>query len=183
IKKLNKLGFEIDFDEVKKTVKGTFGRPHIAKFLLKKYPKKFDSVRDVFDKYIGAGKSAFVKPEDFISIKDAVKIIKKSGGISILAHPGIYPKEDSIKLIDYFIDNGGQGIETYYPYHLICPDLNFDEKDNNNMINFYRDIARSKNVLESGGGDYHGEYRPTLGVLNIPDEILFKIKNKLDISY
>ena len=182
IKKLNNLGFEINFDEVKKTVKGTFGRPHIAKFLLKKYPKKFASVRDVFDKYIGAGKAAFVKPQDFVPIKDAVKIIKESNGVAILAHPGIYLKERSLELINYFIKEGGDGIETYYLYYIICPNLNLDEKGNNEMIAFYKDIARSKNILESGGGDYHGEYRSTLGELKIPNEILSKIKNKLHIS-
>jgi hypothetical protein len=182
IKKLNKLGFKIDFDEVKKTAKGTLGRPHIAKFLLRRYLKRFVSVKDVFDKYIGAGKPAFVKPEEFVPIKKAVKIINQSGGISILAHPGIYPKEDSIKLIDYFINNGGQGIETYYPYHLLYQDLNLDEKGNNGLIAYYKDIARSKNLLESGGCDYHGNYRPTLGRLNIPYRILENLRRRIPLS-
>jgi|TARA_B100001964_G_C14231194_1_gene600125 hypothetical protein len=182
IKKLNNLGFKIDFNEVKKTVKGTFGRPHIAKFLLKKYPSEFSSIRDVFDKYIEKGKAAFVKPTEMPPIKDTIKIINKSNGISILAHPGVYPKECSLKLINHFIDMGGDGIETYYPYHIICPNLNLDEKGNNEMVAFYKDIARYKNILEGGGGDYHGEYRFTLGELKIPDEILSRIKNKLNIS-
>ena len=182
IKKLNNLGFKIDFSWVKKTVKGTFGRPHIAKFLLKKYPKEFSSIRDVFDKYIGKGKAAFVKPTEMPLIKNAIKIIEESNGISILAHPGIYSKECSIKLINHFIDMGGDGIETYYPYHIICQDLKLDEKGNNEMINFYKNIAKSKNILESGGGDYHGDYRPTLGELKIPDKILFRIKDKLHLS-
>jgi hypothetical protein len=50
------------------------------------------------------------------------------------------------------------------------------------MVAFYKDIARYKNILEGGGGDYHGEYRFTLGELKIPDEILSRIKNKLNIS-
>jgi|TARA_B100001971_G_C18252178_1_gene579160 hypothetical protein len=179
IKKLNSLGFEVDFDEIKKTAKGTFGRPHIAKFLMKKYPDKFSSVRDVFDKYIGAGKAAFVKPMGFIPIKDAVRIIKEAGGVSILSHPGIYPREDSIRLIDYFIENGGEGIETYYPYHIICPDLELDEKGNNDLIDFYRDIAKSKQVLESGGNDFHGDYRPSLGIVNIPYSVLENMKKKI----
>jgi predicted metal-dependent phosphoesterase TrpH len=182
IKKLNDLGFRIDFDSVKKTAKGTFGRPHIAKFLLKKYPDEFASVRDVFDKYIGAGKPAFVKPSGMPPIKDAIKTIKDSKGVAILAHPGIYPKERSLKLINYFVNMGGDGIETYYPYHIICPELNLDEKGNNEMIKFYRSIAKSKNIIESGGGDFHGKYRPTLGKLEIPDKILSELKNKSRLS-
>lgn len=182
IKKLNMCGFKIDFDEVKKTVKGAFGRPHIAKFLLRKYPKKFDSVKDVFDKYIGTGKAAFVKPEDFIPVKDAVRIIKKSHGISILAHPGIYQKEDSIRLIDYFIGSGGEGIETYYPYHLICPEQKLNKKENEELINFYKNIAKSKKILESGGNDHHGSYRFTLGKVNIPDKVLENLRNRVPVS-
>lgn len=182
IKKLNNLGFEIDFDEVKKTAKGTFGRPHIAKFLIKKYPDKFTSVRDVFDKYIGAGKPAFVKPENFVSIKDAVQIIKESGGTSILSHPGIYPREDSIKLVDYFIKNGGQGIETYYPYHIICPEMKLNKEGNKKLINFYKSIAKSKKILESGGNDHHGNYRFTLGEIKILGRVLENLKNKIPPS-
>ena len=183
IKKLNNLGFEISFEEVKKTAKGTFGRPHIAKFLLKKYSNKFVSMKDVFDKYIGAGKAAFVKPRDYVSIKDAIRIIKESNGVSILAHPGLYPREKSIELIDFFIENKGDGIETYYPYHIMCPNLNLDVDKNNELINFYRSLAASKNILESGGGDHHGKFMCTLGELKIPYKILSKIKNKLHLFY
>ena len=63
---------------MKKTVKGTFGRPHIAKYLLKKYPDKFASVRDVFDKLIGRGKKAYLDTKGRVSIKDGIKIIKEA---------------------------------------------------------------------------------------------------------
>jgi len=182
IEKLNGFGYEIEYEDVKKTVKGTFGRPHIAKYLLKKYPDKFTSVRDVFDKLIGTGKKAFIETNFRVSIKDANKIIKGSGGISILAHPGIYPREDSIKLIDYFIDNEGEGIETYYPYHIICPELNLDEKGNEDLINFYKGIVKSKNILESGGNDHHGKYRFTLGKVKIPEKVLENLRNKIPVE-
>ena len=178
IGKLKGFGYEIDYDDVKKTVKGTFGRPHIAKYLLKKYPSEFSSVADVFDKLIGTGKKAFVETHDRVSIKDAINAIRESGGISILAHPGIYPKEDSVRLIDYFIGAGGDGIETYYPYHIICPYLNIDEDENKKLIDFYRKIAKSKKILESGGNDHHGEYRPTLGAVEIPYSVLKNLKNR-----
>ncbi|MBI2658421.1 PHP domain-containing protein [Candidatus Woesearchaeota archaeon] len=178
IGKLKSLGYEIEYEEVKKTAKGTFGRPHIAKYLLKKYPSEFSSVADVFDKLIGTGKKAFVGTHDRVSIKDAVKTIKGAGGISILAHPGIYTKEDSIRIIDYFIDKGGEGIETYYPYHIICPELNVDKEGNEKIIGFYKKIAKSKRILESGGNDHHGNYRFTLGAVEIPYEVLENLRNR-----
>lgn len=178
INKLNKLGFEINYEEVKKQAKGTFGRPHIAKHLLKKHPERFTSVNDVFDKYLGQGKPAFVKTTNRVSINKAINIIKGAKGLSFLAHPGIYPKGKSAKLIDYFVFNGGDGIETYYPYHVICPNLCLDAKGNEQLIQFFKEIAKSKNILESGGSDYHGKYRSTLGETNMPDLTLDSIKKK-----
>ncbi len=182
IEKLKNLGYEIEYGEVKKTVKGTFGRPHIAKYLLKKYPDKFNSVRDVFDKLIGIGRPAYLDTKGRVSIKDGIKTIQNAGGVAILAHPGIYPKKDSVKLIDYFIGNGGDGIETYYPYHIICPELEIGEKGNKKLILFYRGIAKTKKVLESGGNDHHGNYRFTLGKIKIPDKILENLKNRVPVS-
>src|SRR3989338_8168367 len=182
IEKLKNLGYEIKYEDVKKTVEGTFGRPHIAKYLFKKYPNKFTSVKDVFDKLIGHGKKAYLDTKGRVSIKDGIKIIQNSGGVAILAHPGVYPKEDSVKLIDYFISNGGDGIETYYPYHIICPDLNIDKKGNEKMIEFYRNIARAKKLLESGGNDHHGNYRFTLGAIQIPEKVLENLKNRIPVS-
>ena len=182
IEKLKYLGYEIEYEDVKKTVKGTFGRPHIAKYLLKKYPDEFASVRDVFDKLIGHGKKAYFDTKGRVSIKDGIRTIKKAGGVAILAHPGVYPKEDSIKIIDYFIGNGGDGIETYYPYHIICPELKLDKKGNEKMIEFYRNIARAKKLLESGGNDHHGNYRFTFGEVKIPVSVLENLKNGIQVS-
>ncbi len=182
IEKLNGLGYEIEYEDVKKTVKGTFGRPHIAKYLLKKYPDKFASVSDVFDKLIGHGKKAYLDTKGRVSIKDGIKAIREAGGVAILAHPGVYPKEDSVKLIDYFIENGGGGIETYYPYHIIRPELKIDERGNQEMINFYKKIAKSKNLLESVGNDHHGNYRFTLGAVQIPEKVLENLKKRIPVS-
>jgi len=178
IEKIKNLGYEIEYEDVKKTVKGTFGRPHIAKYLLKKYPNKFTSVADVFDKLIGRGKPAYLDTKGRVSIKDGIKTIKEAGGVAILAHPGVYLKEDSVKLIDYFIDDGGNGIETYYPYHIICPELKLDEKGNEELIKFYKNITKSKRILESGGNDHHGNYRFTLGKVEIPEKVLENLKNR-----
>lgn len=179
IKKLNDMGYEIKYEDVKKTVKGTFGRPHIAKYLVKKYPDKFNSVREVFDQLIGRGKPAYLDTKERVSIKVGIKTIQNAWGVAILAHPGIYPREDSLKIIDYFIENGGDGIETYYPYHIICPELKMDEKANKEMVDFYRKVAESKKVLESGGNDHHGNYRFTLGAVQIPERVLKNLKNKV----
>ena len=176
---MKSLCYGIEYDDVKKSVEGTFVTPHIARYLVKKYPEKFSSVRDVFDKLLSKGKKAFIKTHDRVSIKDAITVIRQASGVSILAHPGVYPREHSIRLIDYFIENHGDGIETYYPYHIIFPELNIDNNGNQKMIDFYKRIARSRKILESGGNDHHDKQRFTFGEVKIPDKVLRTLKNSL----
>ncbi len=176
IDKLQKLGYDITFEEVAKSVGGAFGRPHISKLLIEKYPEQFSSIKDVFDRYLGVGKPAYVDRGNKNTMKDAISIIKKAGGISFLAHPGVYKKEDSMELIKVFKSLGGNGIETYYPYHIICPGLKIDEEENLKMIGFYQNVLKSMNLLESGGSDFHGSDRDTFGNVRIGRDVLERLE-------
>lgn len=178
IKKLRGFGFEITFEEVARTVKGVFGRPHIARFLVEKYPEEFSSVKDVFDKYLAVNKPAYADRTDRHSIKEAVELIKKAGGTAILAHPGVFKKKDSLQLIKMFRNAGGEGIETYYPYWIICPELKISKEQNNELVKFYQETARKENLLEGGGSDFHGGDRNTLGEIAIPDDVLKKLEER-----
>ena len=56
--KLYKLGYNVDFESIIKTIKNA-GRPHLGNALIKVgYFKKLD---DVFDQVLGFNKSAYVK--------------------------------------------------------------------------------------------------------------------------
>ncbi|MBS3097312.1 PHP domain-containing protein [Candidatus Woesearchaeota archaeon] len=178
IKKLNKSGLDIKFEEIKGFSSFSVGRPHIARALIKKYPNKFSSVKDVFDKYIGVGKLAYVDREYQTKAVDAIKIIKKAQGVAILAHPGVYNKKDSLELIKLFLELGGEGIETFYPYHKICPELKLDKKGNDKLVGFYRGIAKRLGIIESGGSDFHGNQRPSrINEMHVPLEILKRLIN------
>ena len=176
IEKLQQQGYNITFDEVTKTVGSAFGRPHVAKYLLKNYPDTFSSVQDVFDQYIGVGKPAYVTRDENLPMKEAVRVIHASGGVAILAHPRAYEIDESLYLIKLFKEAGGDGIETYYPYYLVFPQLNIDKSGNDELVAFYKSIAKQNNLLESGGCDHHGAKRNTLGVLEIPMSVLDKLK-------
>lgn len=146
IKKLNNLGYNLSFDELLKESGESLGRPVIARMLLKKYPNKFSSVDDVFNKLIAEGKPAFVlRPKT--PMKQAIDIVDKAGGISILAHPGRYGNYLN-EIIDKFKEGRGNGIEVDYPYNKI---LGIDDNVNLRL----REIANKKNLLMSGGSDFH----------------------------
>lgn len=157
IEKLNQLGFKITLEEVQKQAKGGIGRPHIAKVLLQKYSDKFNSIQDIFDKYLAIGNPGFVERTDGIKMADAINAIKKSGGIAVLAHPGVHSNEKIEKLIKFFAINDGTAVETNYPYQFT---KRFDTKKTEETNKLISTIAKKNKLLSSGGTDFHGKKTP-----------------------
>ena len=83
-------------------------------------------------------------------------------------------------MIKVFKKLGGEGIETYYPYHIICPELKIDEEENLKMIDFYQNILKSMDLLEAGGSDFHGGDRDTMGKAHIQGDVLTKLRANYD---
>jgi hypothetical protein len=71
--------------------------------------------------------------------------------------------------IEDIIKQGIMGIEVYYPSH------------DNNMINNLKILAKTYNLVITGGSDYHGEYRGALlgqtGVSEKEVQIMKQIHN------
>ncbi|MBN1941316.1 MAG: PHP domain-containing protein [Candidatus Diapherotrites archaeon] len=176
IEKLQKLGFEITFEELRELAKGAIGRPHIAALLVSKYPERIPSIRSAFEGYLGVGKPAYVDRVQKPGVKQAISVILKSGGLPFLAHPGVFEKKDSVKAIEFFQSQGGLGIETYYPYNIICKRKGLSGQQNSELIRFYQKKAKELGLLESGGSDFHGGDRDTMGMVQIPDTVLEKLK-------
>ena len=138
INKLREEGLEITDKDLEVSKLETIGRPHIANILMKKgYVKNKE---EAFIKYLGDNCPSYVHKIK-LSCEEVISYIKAAGGIAIIAHPYLI-KDDEIvkKLLDMDID----GLEVYHskqPYHV-------SEK--------YKLIAKSRNLLISGGSDFHG---------------------------
>ncbi len=152
IKKLNALGFEITFEDALKFVTGEIGRPHVAQALIKKYPEEFKTIEEAFNKYLATDKPGYVPRKKGISIGEAIKAIKESKGITILAHPGVYSDTDAEELVNFFKSLGGQGIETAYPYDA---STGIPKKESDRKNKLFQKTAKKKKLLKSGGTDYH----------------------------
>jgi len=101
IKLLNDLGYEITFDELKEEAGGiNYGRPHIARILMRKY-EKFKTIQEVFDELLGSSGVASVR-QGKEGIKNTIDIIHGAGGIAILAHPMLCKNPE--KVIDEFVN-------------------------------------------------------------------------------
>lgn len=166
--KLKELGINLEAKSVFDIVKqGVPGRLHIARAMVKE--KIVDSIFEAFRKYISDKGPAYVSGFK-LSPYEGIKLIRDSGGISVLAHPYTLAKDE---LIPQFVEFGLMGLEVYYPEHT------------QSMINFYLDLARKYALLVTGGSDCHGDAKPEikLGSLKIPYELVEKLKEakrKLD---
>lgn len=141
IEKLSELGIKIKYCEIMKNYSGgSIGRPHIAKAMVDKgYVKTLD---EAFEQYLKRGRSGYI-PRKKISIEYAIDIIKKSKGISVLAHPGLNKDIDWEKDIKKYNFNA---IEANHSKHTIEDVLK------------YKKIAENNNMIITGGSDTHNYF-------------------------
>ncbi|MDZ4741852.1 MAG: PHP domain-containing protein [Verrucomicrobiota bacterium] len=160
--KLQALGLQISEEDMKVySDKGTVGRPHLAMALVQKgYAHSID---DAFGRYLIRSGSAFVeKPR--ISAKEAIRVIRASSGVAILAHPGITHVDTSIRNL---VAQGLQGIEVWHIRH--------DEKQNMR----YLKICHELNLAATGGSDCHGHLKgpELMGKVRVPYERVEQLKS------
>ena len=147
IEKLNRLGFEMSIEQVENRFGADqTGRPHIAEFMKEKgYVTSF---KEAFDKYLGKGKSGYVNKYK-VSCQEAIETIHYAGGLAVLAHPGLLTFNSTGQIesfIDILMGFGLDGMEVFYSDH------------NALLTTFYQDLARQKNLLMTGGSDFHGSF-------------------------
>ena len=170
IEKLNELGYNITYEETKDEAgREKFGRPVIANVLLKKY--NFKDKKQVFDELLGSNGKAFFMYESS-SMKDIISAIHTSGGIAILAHPA-YLRENAISIIAEFIRLEGDSLE------VDCAYSSFGEEAPS-LREKFKKIADEKNLIISGGTDFHDfEISPPIGSFGVTEEEFKKIKDFL----
>lgn len=105
------------------------------------------NVRFYWD-FFSEGKAAYV-PIHYISLPDAVALIHRAGGISVLAHPGQNLAGDDTQLPG-ILSCGVAGIEAFSSYH------------NADAAAHYLKVAEQNNLLVTCGSDFHGKHKPNI---------------------
>ncbi len=128
---------------------GMITRTHFADFLMSQF--HVTSQQEAFDRYLGAGKPAFV-PTTWADLELAVNWITGSGGVAVLAHPLRYKLTASWmkRLLSTFKEAGGQGIE------VVTGRYNGDE------IKTAANYATLFKLAGSVGSDFHSPANPWL---------------------
>lgn len=98
--------------------------------------------------FVAQGKAAYV-PVKFMDLAEAIALIRSSGGISVLAHPGNNVK-DQQQLLDEIIKSGIDGLEVYSSYHSLA------------QTQFYANQAAKHGLLKTLGSDFHGKTKPSI---------------------
>lgn len=154
LKKLRDLGYKLDWERVLALAgEGSVGRPHIALALKEK--GYVATVEEGFQKFLNRGAPAFV-PRKKLHPQEGIDLIKATGGVAVLAHPGLLGDQ---RLVKELILAGIQGIEVYYPLH--------SEDDKRN----YLSLCKTYKLIATGGSDFHGigtESKAEIGAAVVP---------------
>ena len=158
---------ETDLKKIQDSVDGTFGRPHIANYLIAK-----GIVRDkqeAFDKYLVKCDVAKYP----LSLAEASRLIRNAGGILVHAHPNdpngtslvslTGDLEEQTKIIKEYMLEYIDGIECWH------------SRNDAQTTAHYIEFAKKHSLLMTGGSDCH--QKPILmGTLDIPDFVATQFK-------
>ena len=162
IRKLREKNINLDYEELYEMTENlnSAGRLHVARLMVKKNFAR--SIKDAFDRFLAEGRPAYVEKAE-LTVADAINMIKRVGGVSVLAHPGLLNKDEAIK---EWKKLGLDGVEVFHSDH--------DAAD----IKRYFAIAEENNLLVSGGSDFHGASKEyvSLGKIRLAYEYFEKIK-------
>lgn len=139
LNRLRALGISLAPETVlAKAQDGNVGRPHLARALVEGgYVASQD---EAFDRYLAEGKPVYV-PRPDVQCEEAIRVIHEAGGLASWAHPGLNGRDGAIPDL---VAGGLDAIEVYHPKH--SPGLTAH----------YRRVAETRNLLVTGGSDFHG---------------------------
>jgi predicted metal-dependent phosphoesterase TrpH len=136
--KLEALGVQLSYEEVQaQSAGGTLGRPHVAKAMVAR--GVVSSMDLAFDLYLGNRAPAYVG-RSLLSLPDGIEAVRRAGGCSVLAHPGLLNDWAMVERIMHLPVNG---VEVWHPSH------NKASRKRSRRLG-----GRYQKVL-SGGSDFH----------------------------
>ncbi len=163
LKKLNNI--EITYDEVASYSTGIIARPHIARAIVNNYPEY--NLDEIFRDIIGDYSKAYVSCCE-ISVQEGIDLLRRNNCVVVLAHPTLL--KENVK--EYVHSLNYDGFEGVY----------FRNKDGDEE--FYRNLAKKRNMIITAGGDFHGTKGDTIhaeiGEIFIEGEDLKNFLNRLE---
>jgi 3',5'-nucleoside bisphosphate phosphatase len=141
VEQMRRLGFPVTMGNVRAVAgNAQLGRPHLARVLVER--GWCLDVKEAFDRFLGAGRSAWVDRFK-LDGRDAIRLIHRAGGTATLAHPGSSKVErHELRML---AKDGLDGLEALHSDH------------NPSVREKYLKFAREFDLVTTGGSDFHGE--------------------------
>lgn len=181
---INDLGLIFDLENTKKNKNENESFEHAIYEELISYSENkeilkedvWESFSDFFRKGLtNLNSKLFINSAEFKpSLKEVLKVIHEADGKAFLAHPYQYKFGDTEEFIEkIYNENDLDGIECFY--------TTFNKEQTDYLVNF----ANKRNLLISGGSDYHGKNKQmhNLGKGKGNLSIDKKILNNWNIDY
>jgi len=153
IEMLIKLGYSITLDEVleKSQYSASIYKPHLLAVLLEKGYGQSD-YRTLYQTLFSKG-APCAREILYVDVRDAIRAVKKDGGLAIFAHPG---QQDSFDLIDELWEYGLDGVELHH-----CDNSSEDKER-------IMALAEQRSMMLTAGSDFHGNYGSKVGLGDVP---------------
>lgn len=113
------------------------------------------------------GGSCLIEPE-YPDVHEVLKLLQSAGAVTVLAHPTLY---GNVELIEELAHEGMDGIEVWSPKQT--------EEDRAMLL----DMAKSLDLLTTGGSDFHGMYARTpvpIATCTTPEACLEALYDRAD---
>lgn len=150
VHRLAAAGFKVTWDDVRVRARGNVGKPHIVASIEASQP---GVVREELYAAMGPGGAAHVPRTKEMSLDEGVDLIATAGGVTVLAHPGVYRHVPDLEVLFRTCAVAGVlGLEVTYPQ---APDDPYGPKSVALMERFAK-VAASYGWVATGGDDFHG---------------------------
>lgn len=141
--RLASLGMAVDVEPLLAAARlqtgRSIGRPQVARAMVA--AGHVGDTREAFDKWLGSGLPAFI-PRHGARSEEVVSVIHAAGGLASIAHPGKSMTDHGIAALRQV---GLDAIEAFHPDHAPA------------VVAHYLGLARSMDLLTTGGSDFHGD--------------------------
>ena len=144
VAKLRDLGLPVSFERVREIAAGgNIVRPHVAQAMVE--AGVVASEEEAFEQWIADGRPAHV-PKHALHPVEAIALIRRAGGLGVLAHPGMWGDQTSVpdELIEAMAEAGMAGLEVDHTDH------GAEQRAR------YRAMADRLGLVATGGSDCHG---------------------------
>lgn len=167
LNKLKKYNIYLDIEELLNMSKSeAVGRLHIATLLFEKGYVK--TKEEAFKKFIGDKGPCYISGFKLTPL-EGIKLIKKYGGIPVIAHPYLIEDES---YLEELVKLGIEGIEVMHSDH------------SHQDARLYANFAKIHNLLITGGSDDHGKAKKKalIGTVKLPYKYVECLKEKIKIA-